>query len=74
MFARDEFEALATRLRSLQGTFILSLNDHPDVRALFEGCSIVSVPVTYEVGGGGRARAAREVITEPGRRRPKQRF
>jgi len=62
MFAREEFEQMAQVLRSIRGRFVLSLNDHPEVRRIFAGFEIEGVAVRYTVGGAGRAQQAREVI------------
>lgn len=47
-------------LEQLQGRFILSLNDTPEVRRIFSGFQIEEVSLYYGVGGGQRP--AREVI------------
>jgi len=62
LFGREEFAAMADVLRSLQGRFILSLNDHPEVRRIFAGFAIEGVGVRYTVGGQANAQEAREVI------------
>lgn len=62
MFVSTEFAAMATRLASLEGRFILSLNDRPEVRETFAGFAIEAVETTYTVGGGGKARPAGELI------------
>ena len=61
MFSRADFELLST----LQGRFILSLNDHPGVRTCFSQFSIESVEVSYSVSQTGPARS-REVIISGG--------
>jgi DNA adenine methylase len=63
-FVRDDFERLADLLRSLTGRFILSINDHPEVRRIFRGFTFHAVPVTYTVHGkGGAARRQELIIT-----------
>lgn len=62
LFARDEFEAMAAQLATLKGRFLLSLNDHPDVRRIFAGFAFEEVGLRYTVGGQGRAKDARELI------------
>lgn len=37
IFNKDDFYALKTKLDSIQGKFILSLNDVPEVREIFKG-------------------------------------
>lgn len=43
----EEFELLATRLKSLKGKFLLSLNDQPEVRALFRYFQMETVQLAY---------------------------
>jgi len=58
LFAREDFEALATHLQGLRGKFLLSLNDHPEVRAIFAGFHMAGVETTWTSGtrqhGGGQ--------------------
>ena len=46
-FEDADFEVLAERLRALKGKFILSLNDHPDVRRIFSDFSIRETSLVY---------------------------
>jgi DNA adenine methylase len=64
MFARAEFEQMAQVLAGMKGRFILSLNDHPEVRRIFAGFAVEEVGVRYTIGGAaaGKAQEAREVI------------
>lgn len=55
MFGRQDFERLAEQLRGIEGRFLLSLNDRPEVRALFAWAEIESVETTYSIAGAGRA-------------------
>jgi DNA adenine methylase len=48
---------MATHLRTLKGRFILSLNDHPDVRRIFDGFTIEPIPVRYTGAAPPRARS-----------------
>lgn len=66
LFGRQDFERLAACLRGLQGYWLLSINDRPEVRALFEGCEIETVETTYSVRGRGQADKARELIIRGG--------
>lgn len=68
LFQRADFEALAARLRTLQGRFILSLNDQPEVRRIFRGFAIEAVETTYTIAGKGRTQAAGELIITGGRK------
>ncbi|HTU44196.1 MAG TPA: DNA adenine methylase [Bryobacteraceae bacterium] len=45
--ASADFKALAVRLASIKGKFLLSLNDHPEVRELFAAFEIKPVELAY---------------------------
>lgn len=49
VFSRDDFERLATQLGGLKGKFLLSLNDVPGVREVFDGFNIESVKTRYSI-------------------------
>ncbi len=46
-FTDDDFVALAERLRHLKGTFVLSLNDVPRVRELFQEFTLREIEISY---------------------------
>ena len=60
IFSPADFERLRDLLGSLQGRFILSLNDTPEVRELFGRFDIQEVQINYRMSG--RVTPAREVI------------
>lgn len=62
LFTRADFEQLAALLAGIQGRFLLSLNDTPEVREIFAAFALESVETTYTVRGGGKATRARELI------------
>ena len=62
MFGRDEFSDMAELLGGLKGRFILSLNDHPDVREIFAGFAMEGAEVRYSVGGMNNSKLAGELI------------
>lgn len=62
LFGREQFEQLSAALQRLQGRFILSLNDVPEVRELFAWATIETVELSYQAAGGGRTKRVREVI------------
>lgn len=61
--SRVEFERLAGILRGLQGRFLMSLNDLPEVRETFSGFEIETVETTCRMNG---AKRVREVIISGG--------
>ncbi|MDZ4372667.1 MAG: DNA adenine methylase [Phenylobacterium sp.] len=64
MFDRAEFEEMAELLGGLQGRFILSLNDRPEVRRVFAAFEMETVATHYGINGKG-AQPAGEVIILP---------
>ncbi|KOF17794.1 hypothetical protein AC244_15500 [Ensifer adhaerens] len=61
LFGRDQFAALAERLRRLRGRFILSINDVPEIRKTFAGFALHEAELTYSVSAG-RGTPAHELI------------
>lgn len=62
LFSRAEFGEMATLLKGIKGTFILSLNDRPEVRQTFKGFNIYKVKTTYTIAGAGNAKQVGEVL------------
>ena len=61
VFSREDFARLAEILRKLRGRFLLSINDTPEIRAVFDGFHIEEVRLAYTAPKGA-AKAARELI------------
>lgn len=57
-FGRDDFARLADRLAGLQGRFLMSINDRPEVRATFAGFAQEPVRTTYSLGQADRTTGA----------------
>lgn len=69
-FALEEYERLAEVMATLKGAAILTINDHPDMRKLFDRFGGRTVPIRYTIGGGkGAARRERIYVTSPTKRR-----
>lgn len=65
LFTPDDFQRLADQLARIKGTFLLSLNDRPEVRAIFKGFRIEAVATTYTAGSKrGRGKRVGEVMIE----------
>ena len=61
LFNRDQFQVMADRLEALKGRFVLSINDVPEIRAIFSAFKIDDVSLTY-TAAGGVGKPVREVI------------
>ena len=66
MFSVEDFARMAALLRGIEGRFILSLNDTPEVREMFEGFAVEAVETRYSVNAKA-TRRAREVLISGGR-------
>lgn len=66
VFSAVDFGCLSDLLATIEGQFILSINDTPEVRALFGCFAIEPVELSYRLSG--RATPARELIVTGGGR------
>lgn len=48
-FPWGEYEAIAAFMRQAKGKVILSINDHPEIRALFAGMNIIPLQLQYTI-------------------------
>lgn len=53
---------MADILGNIKGSFILSLNDRPEVRKIFKSFHISAVETKYTIAGNSNAVAAKEVL------------
>ncbi|MBU2090414.1 MAG: DNA adenine methylase, partial [Alphaproteobacteria bacterium] len=66
IFDRSQFAMLAEALRRREGKFILSINDHPEVRRIFDGFTMEEVDTTYTLSGANKAKRVGELIITGG--------
>lgn len=63
MFDRNDFARMANQLAAIQGRFLLSVNDVPQLRELFSWARIEAVTTTYSIGNHtGRGSVRAEVL------------
>jgi DNA adenine methylase len=64
VFARDDFQSMADMLAGLKGRFILSINDHAEIRRIFGGFDVEAVEARYTLAGNdtGNAMIGKELI------------
>ena len=60
LFSPSDFERLRSLLAGIQGRFILSLNDTPEVRQIFAGFAFEEVTLNYRLSG--KVTPARELL------------
>ncbi|MEP5730804.1 MAG: DNA adenine methylase [Sulfitobacter sp.] len=63
LFDRSLFAVMATILRDLEGAFILSINDTPEIRQVFDGFKFEEVKLKYTVSSGVATDAAELIIS-----------
>jgi DNA adenine methylase len=61
-FGFDQYERLAEIMRTIKGKLILTINDHPDMRKVFEGFRMEVVKIKYTVGGNNRGVDRQELV------------
>lgn len=62
IFSREDFTTLRDLLSSIQGKFILSINNTPEIRKLFGQFKIETVSTTYTAAGGDKRVPVKELL------------
>jgi DNA adenine methylase len=69
-FELDQYEAMAAIMRSCSGKMMVSINDHPDIRRVFDGLTMHELGIKYSVANAhGQPTESRELVItnyEPG--------
>lgn len=66
LFERADFEQLAAQLERIEGRFIMSINDHPEIREAFCAFKIEEVPTKYQLGGMDKLKPTTELVVSNG--------
>lgn len=61
-FGWEQFELMADMAKSIDGMMLISINDHPDIRKVFDGLNMIQLDITYTVGGGDNQSEAKELL------------
>ncbi len=61
-FSLDEYHQMAELARSTKGRMVITVNDVPEMRKVFAGLTMDSVPITYTVGGAKNPAKRKELI------------
>lgn len=62
-FGLDQYEHMAELARTVRGRMLISVNDHPDMRRVFNGLQMSTVTTTYSVGGNNGHKAGELIIS-----------
>lgn len=63
IFGKADFDELAKLLKGIKGKFIMSINDVPEIRAIFKGFHIKEVQTTYTIGTQSGKAAAELLVS-----------
>jgi DNA adenine methylase len=66
VFDREDFAAIAAQLAAIKGSFVMTINDRPEVRELFAGFAIAPVTTTYTLSRAVNDTKAGELIVAGG--------
>lgn len=61
-FPLEEYHKLADAMRSMKGSSILTINDHPAMREIFKEFTMDIVDINYTIGGAGKGSKRQELI------------
>lgn len=61
-FTEADMARIRSRLTTLKGHWILSCDDSPACRRVFAGQLALRIPISYTLGGGGKAKAVYELL------------
>lgn len=63
LFKREDFSRLATILSRIKGRFLMSLNDTPEVRDIFQDFDMEAVETTYSIAKAGAKKVGEVIIS-----------
>lgn len=66
VFLRGDFARMAEALQSIEGRFMLSINDRPEIRDLFAWADVEPVQTIYSLPGGEHVAPAAELLIAKG--------
>lgn len=61
-FGLEEYTRMADLAGSIQGSMLVSVNDHPAMREAYKGLHMDTLGIRYTVGGGGVADPTQELL------------
>ncbi len=53
----DQYARMAGLAKSIKGKMLISVNDIPEMRQVFDGLEMERLEISYTVGGAGRSKA-----------------
>jgi len=62
IFEKEDFTKLRDILTGIEGKFIMSINDVPEIRELYKGFNIKEVDTSYSLAGANKKKKVRELL------------
>lgn len=62
IFGKEDFAALRDLLSGIQGKFIMSINNVPEIRKMFKGFFLEEISTRYTMSGGHKGRKVTELL------------
>lgn len=56
-FGFEQYEQLAVAIKSMKGRALLTVNDHPDMRSVFDGLNIKRLTIKYSLASSAEAKS-----------------
>lgn len=63
-FPLTEYERMAVKMRTCKGKVMVSINDHPDIRRVFDGFAMLGLSIKYSINNAtvGSPSTSRELV------------
>jgi DNA adenine methylase len=61
-FGIEQYLSLAQIMKTSQGRILVTINDHPDMKKIFEEFNTKLVDINYTVGGAGKKKTSTEML------------
>lgn len=61
-FEFDNYVDMASCMRTMKGKAMVSINDHPDIRAAFDGLNMLELDIKYTLQKGGESQTSGELV------------
>lgn len=63
-FGIEQYESLAWVMKTSQGRFLTTVNNHPDMKKVFKAFTMKTVDINYTVGGGSKGKGRQELLIQ----------
>jgi DNA adenine methylase len=61
-FNFDNYERMASLMRSMKGKAMISINDHQDIRKAFDGLPMMELDIKYTLANSGEPQTSKELV------------